>query len=244
MVALLVAAAPRGRCVHVAVSRPLRTAPVLAKVVAAVGIMLTLQAAVSLKYGTDARSLDVMLPDGTVKIGGANVAVDRLWLIGIVVVLGCDPGDLVPAVADRPGHPGGGGERAGGVVRPAVAADRSALITWVLATVFTAFILIIAGPATGVLSPGNLTLLVVPALAAALIARLSSLWIALVGALALGVVQSELQFLSQHQDVVAGVGEAGADRRRAVRRDRGHAVRARAARSRCAARTPARACRR
>ena len=42
----------------------------------------------------------------------------------------------------------------------------------------------------------NLTLLVVPALAGALLARLSSLWIALVGSLALGVVQSELQFMS------------------------------------------------
>ena len=87
VIALLVAAG-LGALVHVLISRPLRTAPVLAKVVAAVGIMLTLQAAIGLKYGTEARSLDVMLPQGTVEIGGANVAVDRLWLIGLVVVLG------------------------------------------------------------------------------------------------------------------------------------------------------------
>ena len=55
IVIALVVAAVLGAIVQLVVSRPLRTAPVLAKVVAAVGIMLTLQAALSLKYGTDAR---------------------------------------------------------------------------------------------------------------------------------------------------------------------------------------------
>ena len=194
LVALLVAAA-LGALVHVAVSKPLRTAPVLAKVVGAVGIMLTLQAALSLKYTTDPRSLDVMLPEGTVEIGGAKVAVDRLWLIGITVVLGSilalwfrrsRTGLAIQAASEN--------ERAASFAR--LSPQSLGLITWILSTVFTAFILIVAGPAIGVLSPGNLTLLVVPALAAALIARLSSMWAALVGALALGVVQSEVQFLS------------------------------------------------
>ncbi len=194
VVALLVAAG-LGALVHVAISKPLRTAPVLAKVVAAVGIMLTLQAAISLKYGTDPRSLDVMLPQGTVEVGGAKLAVDRLWLIGITVVLGS-----VLAVWFRLSRTGlaiqaaSENERAASFAR--LSPQLLGMVTWILSTVFTAFILIIAGPAIGVLSPGNLTLLVVPALAAALIARLSSLWAALVGALALGVVQSELQFLS------------------------------------------------
>ena len=46
VIALLVAAV-LGALVHVLVSKPLRTAPVLAKVVAAVGIMLTLQAGIA-----------------------------------------------------------------------------------------------------------------------------------------------------------------------------------------------------
>jgi ABC-type branched-subunit amino acid transport system ATPase component/ABC-type branched-subunit amino acid transport system permease subunit len=70
------------------------------------------------------------------------------------------------------------------------------MITWTLSSVLTAFLLIIAGPATGVLMPASLTLLVVPALAAALIAQLRSLWLALFGALALGVLQAQLQFHS------------------------------------------------
>src|SRR3954468_3179324 len=83
----LAVAAILGALVQVLVSRPLRSAPVLAKVVAAVGIMLTLQAALSLKYGTDARPTTTVLPSGTVKLGGAILGIDRLWFIGMGVVL-------------------------------------------------------------------------------------------------------------------------------------------------------------
>jgi ABC-type branched-subunit amino acid transport system ATPase component/branched-subunit amino acid ABC-type transport system permease component len=191
----LVVAAILGAVVQLVVSRPLRTAPVLAKVVAAVGIMLTLQAALSLKYGTDARPTTAILPTGTVEVGGATLPVDRLWFIGLVVVLGAAlafwfkrsrTGIGIQAAAEN--------ERAASFAR--LSPQRLGMITWVLATVFVAFIMIMAGQAINVLTPANLTLLVVPALAAALIARLSSLWLALLGALALGVVQSELQFLS------------------------------------------------
>jgi ABC-type branched-subunit amino acid transport system ATPase component/ABC-type branched-subunit amino acid transport system permease subunit len=191
----LAVAAVLGALVQLLVSRPLRTAPVLAKVVAAVGIMLTLQAGISLKYGTDARPTTALLPKGTVKIGGAVVPVDRLWFLGLVVVLGAilaiwfrwsRTGIAIQAAAEN--------ERAAAFAR--LSPQTLGMVTWVLATVFVAFIMIMAGQAIGVLTPANLTLLVVPALAAALIARLSSLWLALIGALALGVVQSELQFLS------------------------------------------------
>ena len=198
VIALLVAAA-LGALVQVAVSRPLRTAPVLAKVVAAVGIMLTLQAALALKYGTEGRPRTAMLPTGNVKIGGANVAVDRLWFIAVVIVLGCAlaawfrwsrTGLAIQAAAEN--------ERAAAFAR--LSPQTLGMVTWVLATVFVSFIAILAGQSIGVLTPGNLTLLVVPALAGALIARLSSLWLALVGSLAVGVVQSELVFLSSTKD--------------------------------------------
>ncbi len=198
VIAMLVAAA-LGALVQVAVSRPLRTAPVLAKVVAAVGIMLTLQAGLALKYGTEARPRKAMLPTGTVKIGGANVAVDRLWFIAVVVVLGVAlaawfrwsrTGLAIQAAAEN--------ERAASFAR--LSPQTLGMVTWVLATTFVSFIAILAGQSIGVLTPVNLTLLVVPALAGALIARLSSLWLALVGSLALGVVQSELTFLSSTKD--------------------------------------------
>lgn len=197
-VALAVAAA-LGALVDVAVSRPLRNAPVLAKVVAAVGVMVTMQAAVGLKYGTDLRLREAVLPTGTLTIAGFPVPVDRLWLAGIVIVTGS-------ALAIWFGR-----ARTGAAIRAAAENERAAsfarlsplmlgTVTWVLATVFVSFVMIIAGTSIGVLTPGTLTLLVVPALAVALIARLESLWIALVGALGLGVLQSELVFLSSTND--------------------------------------------
>ena len=191
----LLAAAVLGALVQILVSRPLRTAPVLAKVVAAVGIMLTLQAGIAMKYGTEARPLETILPTGTVEVFGAPLPVDRLWLIGLTIALGAAvavwfrrsrTGLAIQAASEN--------ERAASFAR--LSPSRLGMTTWVLATVLTALILILAGPGVGVLTPQNLTLLVVPALAAALIARLRSLWAALVGALALGAVQSELQFLS------------------------------------------------
>ena len=93
------------------------------------------------------------------------------------------------------------------------------------------------------LTPGNLTLLVVPALAVALIARLSSLWIALIGALALGVLQSELLFLSSTKDwwpewAKEGLTDAVPFVVIVI------TLFVSAGRSRCAARTSARGCRR
>ena len=188
-----------GALIEVAISRPLRKAPPLAKVVAGVGILLTLQAVVGLKYGTEPLLRSVVLPQGSVSLAGIKVAEDRLWLIGIAVVLSVAlaiwftrsrMGLAIQASAEN--------ERAAGLARlsPAV----TGLVTWTVASMFTALILVLAGPATGALSPQTMPLLVVPALAGALLARLSSLKVGLVGALALGVVQSELQYLSQSKE--------------------------------------------
>ncbi len=193
-IALVVAAAV-GALVEVAVSRPLRSAAVVAKVVASIGVTTTLSAAVALKYGTESRLPDVVLPSGTLRVAGFPVPVDRLWLIAVVVLCGS-----VLALWAR-------WSRTGLALRAAAENERAAsfarlspsvlgIVTWMLSTVFGSFVFIVAGPAAGVLSPGGLTLLVVPALAVALIARLQSLWAALIGALGLGALQGELVFLS------------------------------------------------
>ncbi len=194
LLALVVAAAV-GAVVELAVSRPLRTAPVVAKVVASVGVMITLSAGVGLKYGTDLRLPDPVLPTGSVAIGGFPVPVDRLWLVGVVTVSG-----TVLVIWNRR-------SRTGLALRAAAEDERSAsfarlspsalgMVTWVVSTVFASFVMIVAGPAAGVMTPGSLTVLIVPALAVALVGRLESLGAALIGALALGVVQAELVFLA------------------------------------------------
>src|SRR5207248_7114306 len=156
--ALLIAAA-LGAFIEIAISRPLRAAPALAKVVVAVGLMLTLQAAVALKYGTEARARPVLLPTGSVKLGGAAAPVDRLWLIAIVTLLGSTlaiwfrrsrTGLAIQAAAEN--------ERAASFAR--LSPNFLGIVTWVLTTVLVSFVMIVAGPATGVLTPSNLTLLV------------------------------------------------------------------------------------
>ncbi len=191
----LVVAGLLGALVQLCVSRPLRTAPVLAKVVAAIGVMLTLQAALGLKFGTEGRPRPFVLPSGHVSVGGARLPVDRLWLSGLVVAFGVGlagwfrwsrTGLAIRAAAEN--------ERAASFAR--LSPERLGTVTWVITTMFTSLFMILAGPSVGVLGPANLTLLVVPALAGALIARLSSVGAALVGGLMLGVVQAELQLLS------------------------------------------------
>ena len=195
LVVSLVVAGLLGALVDVAVSRPLRNAPVLAKVIAAIGVTVTLSAAIALTYGTELRLRPTVLPSGSVDIAGFPVPVDRLWLTGFVVVLTAvlavwfarsRTGVAIQAAAEN--------ERAASFAR--LSPPALGTVTWVLATMYVSGILIIAGPAIGVVTPGNLTLLVVPALAVALIARLASIWWGLIGGLALGVLQSELLFLS------------------------------------------------
>ena len=188
-----------GALTELTVSRPMRKAPPLAKVVAAVGILLTLQATVGLKYDTEPRLRSVTLPQGVVEFAGINVAKDRLWLIGITVAL-----SLVLAVWFKRSRMGlaiqasAENERAAGFAR--LSPSVTGLVTWTVASMFTALILVLAGPATGTLSPQTMPLLVVPALAGALLARMSSLFLGLVGALVLGVVQSELLYLSNNKE--------------------------------------------
>jgi len=192
----LVVAALLGALVEFAVSRPLRGAPVLANVVAAVGVMLTLQAAAALKYGSSPRPLETVLPSGSITIAGVPVAKDWLWLIGITVVLGA--GLAIWFRRSRTGlavHAAAENERAAAFAR--LSPNTLGMLTWTVAGVFSTLILVLAGPAIGVLNPTNLTLLVVPALAGALIGRLGSVWMGLIGALALGVLNAESQFVPQ-----------------------------------------------
>jgi ABC-type branched-subunit amino acid transport system ATPase component/branched-subunit amino acid ABC-type transport system permease component len=195
----LVVAGLLGALVDVAVSRPLRNAPVLAKVIAAIGVTVTVSAAIGLTYGTEVRLRPTVLPSGTVSIAGFPVPIDRLWLTGVVVVLTAvlavwfarsRTGLAIQAAAEN--------ERAASFAR--LSPQALGTVTWVLATMYVSAILIVAGPAIGVVTPGSLTLLVVPALAVALIARLASIWLGLIGGLALGVLQSELLFLSSTKD--------------------------------------------
>ena len=181
-----------GLLVHFLVFRPLRRAPILARVVASVGVLLTIQALIVMQFTSTPRAVAPILPNEPVNFAGITFSRDRLWLTGVVIVIAVAMwawfrftrlGLATRASAEN--------ERAIGLARfsPQVLAGS----TWVLSSTVVGFIVILTSP-TVILNPLTYVLAIVPALAAALIGRLSSIAVTVSAALALGMVQSIVVF--------------------------------------------------
>ncbi len=179
-----------GLAAHVLVFRPLRKAPPLAKVVASVGLMLALQALVVIRFQSAPRSVDPILPNETVRLGGVDLPRDRLYLTLITVAVGVALwayfryarfGLATRAAAEN--------ERAASLARfsPLFLAGT----TWVLSSLVVGLLLTLAAPLNGLNTLGYV-FAIVPALACALVGRLTSIGATLIAALALGALQSEL----------------------------------------------------
>ena len=82
----LLMAAVLGLLIHLLVFRPLRGAPLLAKVVATVGVFILLQSLVLLRFGTSNETVRAILPTDTVTVLGTRIPQDRFWLAGIVIL--------------------------------------------------------------------------------------------------------------------------------------------------------------
>lgn len=179
---------------HVLVFRPLRHAPVLAQVVASVGLMLFLQALVQLRFDTENLFAQSILPDDTVEIGGAVVNVSDLILAGVAIAIAL----LMWAyfrlttfgVATRAGPEDELAARLTGY-----SPDRLAAIVWAITGAATGLIVVLASFTLG-LTVTSYTFYVIPALAVALVGRLTSFGIACTAGLVLGVFQSVIQWLA------------------------------------------------
>ena len=185
----LVYAAILGLIFYMAIYRPLRTAPALARVGASIGVLLALQSIALLNYSTFAVSSPPILPDTPIHVAGLFVPSDRLYLAGLTILVG-----IVLAAVYR-------FTRFGRVTRAAVenergaallghSASRIAAYNWVLATVLAAAAGILILPIS-TLNPGTYTLFIVPALGAALLGRFSSFGAVVAGGLGIGMLQSE-----------------------------------------------------
>ncbi len=190
MALALLSAALLGLIAHYGVFRPLRYAPVLAKVVASVGIMLFLQAAVVLRFGSRAKSADPIFPNDPVDFLGVRVGQDRFWLAGTVVV-----GTVALWLLFR-------FTRFGIATRASAEnerfstllgfnADFQAGVSWVLASVLAGLVGILVAPITGI-TPNLFTVLLISSLGAALLGRMSSFVVAALAGLMLGVLDQEL----------------------------------------------------
>ena len=199
-----------GLLVHFAVFRPLRRAPVLARVVASVGVLLTIQALIVLQFTSTPRNVPPILPNEPVSMAGISFSRDRLWLTAIVVLIAVALwawfrftrlGLAIRASAEN--------ERAIGLAR--YSPQLLAGTTWVLSSTVVGAVIILSSP-TVILNPLTYVLAIVPALAAALIGRLSSIGITVGAALALGVMQSIVVFQASKtwwpDWAVSGLGDA------------------------------------
>ena len=191
LVFALVLAMVVGLTIYLLVFRPLRTAPPLARVVASLGVYLYLQEIIRLRFptaGATAVTRMPVLPEDTVRVLGTGVSANRLLLAGIVVVVTAllvvvfhrtRFGLVTRAAADN--------EKA--AVLAGISPDRVAAFNWMLASVLAGFAVILIEPIAG-LDPAMTSLLVVPALAAALLGGLSSFVITAAAGLAIGMIQS------------------------------------------------------
>lgn len=184
-----------GLAAHALVFRPLQRAPVLAKIVASLGLLVTLQALVTVRFGSTPRSVAPLLPNDALGIGDLVVTVDRILLAVIVVALGGATWSWLQYT------------RRGTALRAAAENERSAEIlgyspnllagmSWVASSALCGTIAILAAPIT-TLDSVSFSLFVVPALAAALVGQLSSVGAAVAAGLVLGSVQSELTYLGR-----------------------------------------------
>jgi branched-chain amino acid transport system permease protein len=182
-----------GLVVHLCVFRPLRDAPPLAKVVAAVGIMIVLQATATLRFGSDSRSVSSILPSSGVEIFDRVIPWDRFILAGITVALA-----VALTVFYRVTTFGlatrAAAENEKGASLLGYSPDLLAGANWVLAMVLAGLVGILASPITS-LNPASYTLFVIPALAAALVGRFSSFLVAALAGIGLGMLDQLVQYL-------------------------------------------------
>jgi ABC-type branched-subunit amino acid transport system ATPase component/ABC-type branched-subunit amino acid transport system permease subunit len=193
VVAGVLSSAVLGALVHLLVFRPLRRSPVLAKIMASIGVLTVFQSLLSRRFGVEARVVEPILPDSSLKLAGLDLPQDRLWLLGITVVVavllaGYYRWTLL-GLATRAGV-----EDEVALSLSRWSPERIAAVNWALGCSVTSLFLVLAAPITG-LNPASIGLLVVPGLAALLVARLTSVTVAAAAGLALGVLQSELSLM-------------------------------------------------
>lgn len=179
---------------YVLVFRPLRAVPPVGKAVASVGVMLVLSGLFTIRIGDDGIQTLPILPVDSWSIGGVNVTSDRVWFAAIVVAIAAGLaaayrftrfGLLTRAAADT--------EK--GAYVSGIKPDRIAAANWLIGGAVAAVAGILIAPIVP-LTPYLFTLLIVPALAAAVIGGFTRMVPAVLGGLLIGMAQSDLTYLA------------------------------------------------
>ena len=174
--------------------RPLRTAAPLAKLVSSLGVLLVAQAGMLLAFGTTQQPEPVVLPQVTVAVLGAVIPVDRFILAGLVIAAAAGLAALYRwtrfGLATRAASENETAAMLSGLSPAAVS-----LVNTLIASLIAGGVGILAASITQ-LDSITLPLQIVPALAAALLARFTSFGIACAAGLGIGILDSLIDYLS------------------------------------------------
>jgi branched-chain amino acid transport system permease protein len=194
LVVTLLVCALVGVLMEVLVFRPLRTAAPLAKLVASLGILLSLQSAMLLSFGTSPKTPPDILPGGSVNVYHVPIPVNRFWLAGIVIAI-----TAVLMAAYRWTRFGlatrAASENEVAGMLAGLSPNQLSLANTVIAAIVAGIMGVLAAPLVQVDST-SLPLQIVPALAAAVFAGFTSFGIAGLVGLLIGVAQSLLFYAS------------------------------------------------
>ena len=186
-----------GAGIHLLVMRPLRRAPGISRLIATLGIFAILFAWAQGRYGDIASIVAKLLPVDAVEVL-PDIAIGRdrvvLLVVGIVLTVVLTVvyrltrfGLATSAVAESRRVTAAQG------ISPDVVATLNWSLGCMLAVLAAVLVVNIAG-----LSVLGLTLLIVPALAAALVGSFRSFTLTLVGGLLIGILQSEIAWLQTY----------------------------------------------
>lgn len=180
------------------VFRPLRRAPAVAKAVASVGVLVVLTGLMGVKLGTRPVGVDDVLPSEIWNLGDVRIASDRIWFALVVLVVAASLWALFRftpfGLATR-----AAAETERGAYLSGLSPDRIAALNWMLSAAVAGGAGILIAPIVP-LVPVAYSLFIIPALAAAILGRFQYMLPAVVAGLAIGMLQSEMQFLVASHD--------------------------------------------
>jgi branched-chain amino acid transport system permease protein len=176
------------------VFRPLRTSSPLAKLVASLGILLTLQATMLLWFGTASKQIPNVFPDDILQIFDTSIPANRFWMAAAVVVISVAVGALYRwtrfGLATRAAS-----ENEVFAMLAGLSPNQLSMVNTLIASALAGAMGIIAAPLAQADST-TLVLFIVPALAAALFAGFTSLPIAVLAGFGIGIGQSLMFYAS------------------------------------------------
>jgi branched-chain amino acid transport system permease protein len=183
-----------GAVIEVVVYRPLRNSAPLAKLVASLGVLLVLQAAMLLAFGITSQPEPSILPQDDIHLLGAVVPVDRFILTAMVIATAAALAAIYKwtrfGLATRAAS-----ENEVAAILSGLSPNRISMINTLIASLVVGTLGILAASITE-LDPQTLPLLIIPALAAALLARFTSFGIACGAGIGIGVLYSLIQYIS------------------------------------------------